>query len=89
MISIDNRSSSGLTAGARLTVKNSAHAAESNEQQTACDNEGAACAEIRPASSPPAWQAMPIQLIDHQSLAAKSPAVVAVDTGTELLGRCA
>ena len=69
MISIDNRSSS------RLTVKNSAHAAESNEQQTACDNEGAACAEIRPASSPQPRQAMSIQLIDHPSLAAKSSAV--------------
>ena len=81
MDSIDNWSSSGLTtAGARLAVKNSSHAAESNKQQTACDNEGA-CAEIRrpasspPASSPPAWQAMPIQLIDHQSLAAKTSAV--------------
>ena len=75
MISIDNRSSPGLTAGARLTVKNSAHATESNVQQTACDNEGAACAEIRPASSPQPRQAMSIQLIDHQSLAAKSSAV--------------
>ena len=75
MTSIDNRSSSGHTAGASLAVKNSAHAAESNKQQTACDNKGAACAENMPASSPPAWQAMPIQLIGHQSLAAKSSAV--------------